>query len=75
MKYLVVFEAAEHNFAAYVPDVPGCVATSRTRDEVERRVRSALAIHVSELGRHQEPVPRPSAWAREIEVEGGVAGP
>jgi predicted RNase H-like HicB family nuclease len=49
MKYAVVYEKAPRNFSAYVPDLPGCVATGKTRDEVERRIRGAIKLHLEEL--------------------------
>ncbi len=68
MKYAVVFEEAARNYSAYVPDLPGCVATGRTRDEVERRIREAIAFHIEGLKLHDEPVPPPTAWADIVEV-------
>ena len=46
--YVVVIERAQDNYAAYVPDLPGCVATGATQREVEDRIRSAIALHVEE---------------------------
>lgn len=68
MKYTVVFEKAPHNFAAYVPDLPGCVATGTTREEVERRIREAIQLHIAGLREDQLPVPEPSVWAEAVEA-------
>lgn len=46
MKYFVVFEKAENNYAAYVPDLPGCVATGKTRERVEKLIREAIGLHL-----------------------------
>lgn len=44
--YTVIYERTERNWGAYVPDLPGCVATGRTRADVERRIRSAIELHL-----------------------------
>ena len=49
MKYAVVFEKGEHNFAAYVPDLPGCISTGKTREDVERNIKEAIEFHVEGL--------------------------
>ena len=45
MKYAVVIEKAEKNYSAYVPDLPGCVATGKTKGEVTQNVREAISFH------------------------------
>jgi predicted RNase H-like HicB family nuclease len=67
-KYAVVFEQAETNWAAYVPDLPGCVSTGKTLEETERNVREAISGHLQTLREFGEPVPEPTSVAREIEV-------
>jgi predicted RNase H-like HicB family nuclease len=68
LKYTVVFEKAPDNYAAYVPDLPGCVATGSTRDEVERNIREAVAFHVEGLKAEELSVPEPTAWTEVVEV-------
>jgi predicted RNase H-like HicB family nuclease len=68
MKYAVVFEATENNFAAYVPDLPGCVATGITRQEVELNNREAIAFHIQGLKAECEDVPRPTTWTDLVEA-------
>ena len=68
MKYAVVFEKAPSNFAAYVPDLPGCVATGATRKEVERNIREAIAFHIEGMRLEHLSIPEPSAWAETVEV-------
>jgi predicted RNase H-like HicB family nuclease len=58
-RYLIVVEKAKTNFAAYLPDVPGCVATGKTRTEVLDRMRKAFAMHVA--GLKEDGVPLPEA--------------
>ncbi|HEX6607457.1 MAG TPA: type II toxin-antitoxin system HicB family antitoxin [Chloroflexia bacterium] len=66
--YLVVFEPADHNWAAYAPDVPGCIATGRTREEVERTFVEALAFHLEGLRLEGLPIPQPVAEAGHVAV-------
>ena len=68
MKYTVVFEKAPENYAAYVPDLPGCIATGSTRDEIERNIREAIAFHLDGLKEDGEPLPLPEAWSELIEA-------
>ena len=67
MKYVVVYEKAPHNFAAYVPDLPGCVATGATREDVERNIREAIAFHLEGLRLGNQPVPEPQTWTELVE--------
>ncbi len=68
MKYAVVYERTPHNYSAYVPDLPGCIATGESREMVERRIREAIALHVEGLLSEDEHVPEPSAWTEQVEV-------
>ncbi|HTR36455.1 MAG TPA: type II toxin-antitoxin system HicB family antitoxin [Bryobacteraceae bacterium] len=67
-KYAVIFEQAESNWAAYVPDLPGCVTTGPTLEETERNIREAIAGHIKTLSEFGEPVPEATSVAKEIEV-------
>ena len=67
-KYAVIFERAETNWAAYVPDLPGCVTTGRTLDETERNIREAISGHLEILREFGEMAPEPTSIAGEIEV-------
>jgi predicted RNase H-like HicB family nuclease len=68
MKYAVVHERAPRNWAAYVPDLPGCIATGRTRTEVQRRIREAIGLHVDAMRARGEDVPQASAAVEVVEV-------
>ncbi|MGH9558356.1 MAG: type II toxin-antitoxin system HicB family antitoxin [Bryobacteraceae bacterium] len=68
MRYTVVFEKAEHNWAAYVPDLPGCVATGATLAETRRLIAEAIGFHIEGLQRHGYPVPPSSTKAEEIDA-------
>src|SRR3972149_172542 len=61
MKYAVVYEQAPRNWSAYVPDLPGCIATGRTRTEVPRRIRGAIGLHLYALRARGADVPETSA--------------
>jgi predicted RNase H-like HicB family nuclease len=67
-EYTVIYERTPHNWAAYAPDVPGCIATGRTRAEVERKFREALAFHLEGLRLEGLPVPEPMAEAGRVTV-------
>jgi predicted RNase H-like HicB family nuclease len=71
MKYAVIFEKAEHNWAAYVPDLPGCVTTGKTLEETRTLIAEAIAFHVDGLKRRGYAVPEPSSRAEEIEAMAG----
>ena len=49
MRYAIVIEKAESNYSAYVPDLPGCIATGATVSEVEQLIREAISFHIAEL--------------------------
>ena len=68
MKYTVVIEKSPSNYAAYVPDLPGCVATGRTREETLVEIREAIELHIDSLHEHGEEVPAPQATAAVVEV-------
>jgi Uncharacterized conserved protein len=67
-KYAVIFEEAESNWAAYVPDLPGCMTTGKTLEETEQNIREAIRGHLRTLREFGEPAPRAISVAREIEI-------
>lgn len=68
MKYTVISEKARDNLAAYVPDLPGCVATGGSLEELLEEIRGAIEFHVESLREHGEPIPDPSCTAAVVEV-------
>jgi len=68
MRYTVVIERSPNNYAAYVPDLPGCVATAATREQVLVEIKEAIVLHIESLREHGEPVPQPQATANVVEV-------
>jgi len=69
MRYAVVIEKAEGNYGAYVPDLPGCVATGDTVEEVEREIQEAIEFHLKGLRADGLPIPEPSSRVEYVEVE------
>ena len=67
-RYAIVVEKAESNFAAYVPDLPGCVATGATLEETEQRLRGVIEMHLSGLREDGLPMPEPSSVVGYVEV-------
>jgi predicted RNase H-like HicB family nuclease len=68
MRYLVVIEPTTTGFSAYSPDLPGCVSTGTTHDEVEKNMREAIEFHLDGLREEGEPVPEPATSAAFVEV-------
>ena len=68
MRYAIVIEKAENNYAAYVPDLLGCVATGRTIEETEREIREAIEIHLRGMLEDGLPIPEPSSQVEYVEV-------
>ena len=67
-KYLVVYEKANHNYSAYSPDLPGCVATGRTRKDVEKNMQAAIRLHLEGLKEDGDPLPKPSSFIEYVEA-------
>jgi len=67
--YAVVYEKAKSNWAAYVPDLPGCVSTGRTRLDVERNIREAIELHLEAMREVGEPIPTPAAEIGLIDID------
>jgi predicted RNase H-like HicB family nuclease len=68
MRFAIVIEKAEGNYSAYVPDLPGCVATGATVKEVEREIRDAIRFHIEGLRENGLPVPQPTSIADYVEA-------
>ena len=68
MRYAVVIERAGDNFSAYVPDLPGCIATGATLAEVETNIREAIEFHIEGLKEDGDQVPPPSSQVEYVEV-------
>ena len=67
-KFLIVVEETATGYSAYSPDVPGCVATGRTRQEVEQNMREAIEFHLEGLRLEGLPMPEAHAYSTYVEV-------
>jgi predicted RNase H-like HicB family nuclease len=68
MRYGVVIEKTEGNYSAYVPDLPGCIATGHTVQEVEQEIRDAIRFHIDGLLEDGQPVPPPTTICDYVEA-------
>ena len=68
MRYAIVVEKTEHNYSAYVPDLPGCVATGATVEETEREMKTAIAFHIEGLVEDGLSIPPPSSIVEYLDV-------
>ena len=68
MQYTIVIERSPRNYAAYAPDLPGCIATGAAREEAVREMRRAIAFYIESLREHGEPVPEPRCTAAVVDV-------
>ena len=68
MKYAVVNERGANNMSAYVPDLPGCIATGKTTEEITRNIREAIEFPLEGMAEDGDPIPQPSSMALEVEI-------
>ena len=68
MRYAIVIETVAPNYSAYVPDLPGCVATGATPDEVEDSIREAIELHLEGMRQDGTPITPPSSRVDYVEV-------
>ncbi len=67
-RYLIIIEKANDNYSAYSPDLPGCVATGRTFEQVKLAMQEAIELHIRGLEEDHLPVPEPRVWAEYVAV-------
>lgn len=67
-RFLIVIEKVDNNYSAYSPDLPGCIATGKTREEVERNMHEAVEMHVQGMIEDELPIPESTAYAEYIAV-------
>ena len=68
-RLLIVVEKANGNYSAYCPDLPGCVATGKTREEVLKRMEEAIKLHLEGMREDNIPVPQINSFAEYISLE------
>jgi predicted RNase H-like HicB family nuclease len=68
MRYAVIIEKAEGNYSAYVPDLPGCITTGNTVEEIEQNIREAISLYMKGLREDGLPIPAPSTIVEYCEL-------
>lgn len=68
MRYAVVIEKADGNYSAYVPDLPGCVSTGQTIEEIQSSIREAIEFHLAGMREDGLPAPQPSSRVEYVEI-------
>jgi predicted RNase H-like HicB family nuclease len=68
MRYAIVLEKTEHNYSAYVPDLPGCVATGASLQDTENLIREAIKFHIEGLLEDGLPLPEPTSVVEYMDV-------
>ncbi len=68
-RFLVIIEKADGNYSAYSPDLPGCVATGQTSEEVEQNMYEAIEMHIQGLLEDHSPIPESHATAEYIVIK------
>ncbi|OGX05868.1 MAG: hypothetical protein A3G87_04175 [Omnitrophica bacterium RIFCSPLOWO2_12_FULL_50_11] len=67
-RFLVVIEKSENNFSAYCPDLPGCIGTGSSRDEVEKNIMEAIELHIRGMREEKLPIPQGTASAEILAI-------
>ena len=67
-RFLVIIEKGKTNYSAYVPDLPGCIATGKTLEEVKSNMRQAISMHLEGMLEDHEQLPTPETTADYIDV-------
>lgn len=68
-RYLVIIEQGPHSFGAYVPDLPGCVAAGKTRQQVKQLIQEAVSLHLEDMRRTGQPIPQPTSAPDYVEAD------
>ncbi|HAZ48084.1 MAG TPA: hypothetical protein DDW76_02870 [Cyanobacteria bacterium UBA11369] len=68
MRYAILIEKAINNYSAYVPDLPGCVATGATPQEIDEQIKEAIAFHLEGLREEGLPIPEPTSLCKYVEA-------
>ena len=68
MRYAMIIEQGERNYSAYLPDLPGCIATGKTIDELKQRMSEAIELHLRGMREDGLPIPKPTSLAEYVEA-------
>tara|TARA_B100000315_G_C14150732_1_gene395613 strand:- start:174 stop:398 length:225 start_codon:yes stop_codon:yes gene_type:complete len=71
MRYAFIIEKGETSYGAYVPDLPGCVAADKTKDNEAKLIKEAIEFHLEGLREDGQPIPEPSSEAGYVEIQTG----
>ena len=69
-RFLIVIEKADGNYSAYSPDLPGCVATGKTKDQAAKNIHEVIELHIQGLKEDHLPIPKPHSSAEYIAITG-----
>lgn len=67
-RFLIIIEKGDTNYSAYAPDLPGCIATGKTLEEVKTNMRQAIRMHLEGMLEDQEPLPVPQTTADYLDI-------
>ena len=68
MRYAMIIEQGERNYSAYLPDLPGCIATGKTIEELKQRMSGAIELHLRGMREDGLPIPEPTSLAEYVEA-------
>ncbi len=68
VRYLIIIEKAQGNYSAFSPDLPGCVATGKSREMAEKNMKKAIEMHIRGLRRDNQPLPEPRSFAEYVNI-------
>jgi len=68
MRYAMIIETGQENYSAYLPDLPGCIATGKTIEELKQRMREAIELHLDGMRQDGLPIPEPTTLADYVEA-------
>jgi predicted RNase H-like HicB family nuclease len=68
MRYAIVIEKTNTGFSAFVPDLPGCIATGKSREEIEAEMKAAIRFHIDGLKEDGLPIPQPTSIAEYVDA-------
>ena len=68
MKYLIIIENTATGYSAYSPDLMGCIASGKTKEEVEKKMKEAIEFHLEGLRLENQPIPQPHSYSNYVEV-------
>jgi predicted RNase H-like HicB family nuclease len=68
MRYVMIIETGKKNYSAYLPDLPGCIATGKTLEEVRQRMREAIELHLAGMREDGLPIPKPTSLVDYVEA-------